>query len=150
MSSKISTVFDAISTNMAALFTTKTRIPFPESLADNAEIFLRNGYGIRFDGSNLSEGEFCNYNIDYSFTIILTQEFFDNESNYLTDDSSKKSILEDVYSIQKDFYNVDKIGLASSCEKIFLGSVGPLQSVEDKRHVRFIEINLIFTIKESF
>lgn len=150
MSSKISTVFDTISSTLATLFTSKTRIPYPESLTDNAELFLRNGYGVRFDGSNPIGDEFCNYSIEYSFTVILTQEFFDNESNYTNDDTSKKAMLEDVYTVQKDFYNIDKIGLLANCEQIKLGAVSPIQSLEDKRHIRFIEINLTFHVKEVF
>jgi hypothetical protein len=148
--SKISTVFDTISTDLATLFPTKTDIPYPESLSDNPETLLRNGYGVTFEGSTLNGDEFCGYAIDYNFKIILTKEFVDFDSNYSNDDTTKKELLEDVYLVQKDFYNVDKIGLGDNVERISLGSVSPIQSLDNKRKIRYVELNLTFNIKEGF
>jgi len=150
MTTKITTLLNTIDSRLATMFPNKQIIPYPESLQDNEEIFLRDGYGVKYNGGNPVNGEFCNYTVKHEISVVLSREFFDFDSGYSNDKNDKKSILEDVYLVQNYFYNVNKIGLGVNCDNIELGSLSGIVPLENKRKIRSIEINFTFTIKEGF
>ena len=150
MTSKITTLLNTIDSKLATILTGKTIIPYPESIQDNEEVFLRNGYGVKYNGGNPTLGEFCNYSVKHDVSVVLTREFFDFDSGYTNDKNDKKTMLEDAYLIQNTFYNVNKFGLGVNCEMVELGALSGILSVENKRKIRSLEINFTFTIKEGF
>lgn len=143
--SKITTVYDGIVTALGTLYPAKTRIPNAIDLEDNIEGLVRNGYGLKIDGSNVVPHEFCNVSNEYNFVVVLTHEVIRTDSQHEQMDTAMKSLFEDAHTVEKDFYNVDKIGL-SDIEKIDLGGVGTPESFIIKRK-KFLAVDVSFLIQ---
>jgi len=148
--SKVSTIYDACLTTLATLFSTKTRIPNPYSLPDNHQPLLVNGYGLRVDSSTQVSGEFCNFVTDRTFTIIVTRELIKLDSKQDGFDTVIKNLLEDVYTIQKRFYNVDTLGLTNTIDNVVLASTSNVLEVNSgKFNFLAVEVPVIVTIREA-
>ena len=150
--SNLSTAYDKIVEKLAEYFTTATRIPYSESIIDNEKIFLRSGYGLRYDGATRLEAEFSNIRLGHNFTVILSREVIRLESDYLTSDTAKKALLEDSVTVQKNFFAVDQLGIADTISNIDINSVSPITKVEfeGNGHFIYIEISFLIELTESY
>lgn len=127
--SKISTVYDAILTELAALYPAKTRIPYPYSLADNNARFLSDGYGITIGPSSFEQFEFCDFMTVRDVTVTVTKEVFRTDSDYNVIDDITKSLLEDIYEVQKLFYSYNELNVPNDVAKVDLGGVSAVEEV---------------------
>lgn len=152
--SNISTVYNAILTRLGFIYssnTSYTRIPDPYELENNKEIFLRKGYGLKYNGASPVEGELNQYNNVHSFSIVLSRENIKLESQFTPVDDVTKNILEDVYRLQQDFYASNELNAQSSINIIDLGDVTPITTVfGDKDKYKTTEIFFNLNICESF
>jgi hypothetical protein len=148
--SKISTTHDAILSNLAALYPTKSRIPNPYSLSDNNKRFLTNGYGLRVESADFQEFEFCNFVVQRVFTVVLTKEIFRLDSDTGVTDVAVKELLEDVYEVQKLFYSYNELGIEASILKVDIGSVSAIETfLGDKQNFLSMTASFNFQIRES-
>lgn len=129
MSSKISTIYDKLLVELAALYPTKTRIPYPYSLADNNARFMIDGYGLTIGSSNFEPFEFCNFMNAREVSVTLTKEVFRTDSDPLVIDSVTKALLENVYEVQKLFYSYNELGIPNDIAKVDIGSVSGVEEV---------------------
>lgn len=141
----VSTVYDAILTRMASLFPSKTRIPNAYSEEDNHEHLLRDGYGLRYDGESLVQGQFNTISNEHLFTIILTRELIRVDPDTAEFDIIVKGLLDDMSTIRKDFYEVDGLGTVSA-EMITPNASTAITQVFGQKN-NFFKIETTFNIK---
>ena len=129
MSSKISTIYDKLLVELAALYPNKTRIPYAYSLGDNNARFLIDGYGLIIGSSNFEPYEFCNFMNIREVTVVLTKEVFRTDSDPVVIDSITKALLENVYDVQKLFYSYNELGIPNDIAKVDIGAVSGVEEV---------------------
>lgn len=129
MSSKISSVYDAIVSELEALYPNKTRIPYPYSLTDNNARFLIDGYGFTIGPASFEQFEFCNFMTSREVTVVITREIFRTDSDAITVDDVAKALLESVYEVQKLFYSYNELNVPSDIAKVDIGSVSAVEEV---------------------
>ncbi len=127
--SKISTVYDAILTELAALFPNKTRIPYPYSLPDNNARFMQDGYALAIGSSSFEQFEFCDFMTVRDVTVILTKEVFRTDSDFNVIDDITRQLLENVYEVQKLFYSYNELNVPNDIAKVDIGSVTAVEEV---------------------
>lgn len=148
--SRVSTVYDTILSVMATLFPNKTRIPNAYNLPNNNELFLRDGWGLRMDSGSQQSSEFCNFRLERGFTIVFTREVLKTDSQTTNEDTAVKALLEDVYTVQKDFLNVDQFGAAASIDFVLIGSSSAVtEFMGEAERFKSIEASFLINITED-
>jgi len=148
--SSISTAYDTILSTLVALFPTKTRIRNAIIVTDNPVTFLRDGWGLRVDDQSLTPSEFCKFETIRVFTLVLTREIVRTDSQYTQIDEANKLLLEDVYTAQKDFYNIDRLGIPHDISRIELaGTSGVAEVTSGKNNFKSIEVYFNVHIRET-
>jgi hypothetical protein len=127
--SKVSTIYDRLLVELAALYPTKTRIPYAYSLPDNNARFLVDGYGLTIGPSSFEQFEFCDFMNTREVNVVLTKEVFRTDSDASVIDSITKAILENVYEVQKLFYSYNELGIPNDIAKVDIGSVSAVEEV---------------------
>lgn len=145
MATSISTVYDGILTELAAIFSSKIRIPNAYSLVDNPTQYLRDAYGMRVDAAVETRRDFCTFSRIRDFTVILTREVIKTEIQTSQVDTAVKAMLEDVYTLQKEFSNADQIGVATSLDKIDVGAFTGIEYFNFEKS-NFISTEVSFSI----
>lgn len=152
--SNISTVTDTIIQRLGYIYssnTSYTRIPDPYELPNNKEIFLRKGYGLKYNGASKEESEFNQYVFNHSFSVVLTRENIKLESDTTPLDDVTQVLLEDVYRLQQDFYSSSELGIQGNIRLVDLAEVSGVTTVSTENDkFKTIEINIDFMICESY
>lgn len=109
--SKISGTYDAILTSLSSLFPNKTKIPYPYDLSEkNNHRFLDNGYGLIAGSQSFDEtSDFCRLQTIRNFSVVISREVYRTDSDTTILDASVKSLLEDIYSVQSEFYSYSEL-----------------------------------------
>ncbi len=151
MSSKITTIYDQILVELAALFTGHTRIPYAYDLGNNDDNFLRKGYGLKVGSSTKVDLALCDIAFDRTFTVVVTRESFNTGSNPTGYDDLVKELMEDLFLVQERFMAQDQLSIEASIVKIEPAGQSPIEQLEGDR-VNFLtqEADFIFTIKEDY
>lgn len=148
--SKVSTIYDTLLTTLATLLSGKTRIPNTYAIEENPMQYLEDSWGLRIDPENPAASEFCRFSRLRTFTVILCREVFADEFDTTNNDTAVKALLEDVYTLQKDFMNPDQIGIESNIEKIDMGGTGPIVSlIGSNKNFIFIEVYFNIQITDN-
>jgi hypothetical protein len=127
--SKITSVYNAIITELANLFPNKTRIPYAYSLPDNNLRFLSDGYGMTIGSSSFEQFEFCDFMNVRDVNVVLTKEVFRTDSDSDVIDDITRTLLEDIYEVQKLFYSYNELGVPNDIAKVDIGSVSAIEEV---------------------
>lgn len=127
--SKVSVVYDALIQELETLYTGKSRIPYPYSLPDNNSRFLIDGYGLTIGSSTFEQFEFCNFMNSREVSVVLTREVFRTDSDAHVIDDITKSLLEDIYEVQKLFYSYNELNVPNDIAKVDIGSVSSIEEV---------------------
>jgi len=147
--SKISTIYDQIHTALAALYPNHTIIPNAISLTDNMDNLLVKGYGLKVGPQTAIEHEFNNFATEREFIVVFTREVPRMDISQSEFQTYEKELLEDIYIVQNDFYNVDQIGIEASISKIDLGPVSPVEFVRgEKNNFISTEASFLFAVRE--
>lgn len=148
--SKVTTVYDALVSNLATQFPTLTRIPYPYSLQDNNARFLQNGYGLKMGSAAFELHEFCNFMVGREVSVVFTKEVFRTDSDEVIVDDIVKALLENVYSVQSLFYSYNELGIEASIAKVDIISVSAVEEVRSGNSAFLsMEASFNFSIKES-
>ena len=136
MSSKISTIYDALLTRLASNFPNHQRLPVVYSIESNPENYLDQGYALVIGaGLNSKRHLSCQLDIERTMTVVLTRQFWALELDASPKAAVEKLLLEDQYTLIADFEK--NIALndpsVSACE--FVGDNG---------------IEIVFLNKNSF
>lgn len=148
--SKITTIYNAVLTALSTLYPNKTRIPNSLVLSENPEQYLRDGYGLRIDPESPADSEFCVFSRNRIFTILLTKEVLTTDMQTAQMDTASIALLEDVYSLQKDFMNADQIGQESSIEQIRMaGTSGIIPFIGERENFIVVEVSFQIQITDT-
>lgn len=149
--SKISTIYDQLSSvTVPALLPNHTRFANAYSLEDNMDGLLVIGWGFKIGSSTPFASDFKSFNNIRTFSIIITREIIELESQFDTLDTVSKNLLEDVYILQKDLINVDQIEIEESIEQIQAGGVSGIEFIAgDKFNFAFLEADFLINIREN-
>lgn len=148
--SRISTVYDRLLVELAALYPTKTRIPYAYDLIQNDDNFLRSGWGLKVGPASPTTLEWCKNAMERQFSVAIVSEVFNTGSNPVIYDDIAKGLLEDIYKAQDRFYEPDQIAIEGDIVKIDLVSISavePLQS--EKLTFLSMEATFNFTVQEE-
>lgn len=142
--SNITTIYQGIIAACVAQWTTKTRIPNPYSLPDNADNFLRDSWGIKVGPSSPVPFENLSFMTKREITMVFTREMVATDSDTDVPDDIGTRLLEDVYEAQNMFYGVDKMGI-SQIQNVELGSTSAIAQVRSGKN-KFLAIEATFTL----
>ena len=146
---KISTIHDTINARLLTIFPSKTRIPNAYSLIDNAEQFLKNGFGLKYNGSSRVDFEICNRRESADFSLVLSSEFYHLETSQTAFDSPTKTILEDAEIFKARFYKTDLLADLNIISLDVTTTSGLANLSGDKYNFLTIEINFKIDYFES-
>lgn len=151
MASNITTVYNTTKTAINTLIGTgRTRIPNPYNLEANNKSYLENGWGLKVGSKVQRDGEFGTFVVDQILTVVLTRQIKRLETDSTSQDAIFVAMLEDVYTLQKDFYNNDEMGMPNNVRMISLGTVSGIEPfLTDKLNFFGLEAEFIFTIAET-
>lgn len=148
--SKVSSVYDALITELSTLFPNKTRIPYAYSLVDNNARFLIDGYGLTIGSSSFEQFEFCNFMNSREVSVIVTKEVFRTDSDAQVIDDITKQLLEDIYEVQKLFYSYNELNVPNDIAKVDISSVSAVEEVNSgKQSFLSMAASFQFFIVES-
>lgn len=148
--SKVSSVYDALVTELSTLFPSKTRIPYAYSLVDNNARFLIDGYGLTIGSSSFEQFEFCNFMNAREVSVVVTKEVFRTDSDAQVIDDITKELLEDIYEVQKLFYSYNELNVPNDIAKVDIGSVSAVEEVNSgKQSFLSMTASFQFFIVES-
>ena len=146
----ISTVYDSIITKANTLFASKTRLHNPYEFSDNAEIMMKDAWGLKVNGAERLDIEFCNLSISRQYTLLLVRHFPTVGAAKDAFDSISKSLLEDQQLFLNLVYSPTELGVASLIDKIDINSIGGIEfNVSDQKKYLFIELTFTITLSTA-
>jgi hypothetical protein len=141
----ISNIYDAIQTEVALIFPTKTELSDPRLIENNDMVSLSNGYGIDFGPAiNTNRQLGCFYSIRREITITVTRQFLGGHKSNTIYDTTNKNILEDLHLLIKLFEKNEIIANEISNYK-FLSDGGIERVFGENKN--FVMIRAIFQIE---
>lgn len=150
MTSKITTVYDQVRSVIATLLSSRTEIRDPEDLGSNPVHLLKNGWGVRGWASRSEPSQFNVFTEVKTVIIVLTKEYQQVANSTATYHANNKALLEDVYTLQKDFMNQDQIEIEASIERIDSVSTSEITKIDTgKENFRYIEVTFDIWITET-
>lgn len=147
MPSKLSNVYDSLRTRLAALYSAKTVIPYPYSLADNPQQFLVSGYGIKIgSGSNSDLSTDYLHTVDRSFSVVITAEAYDLSTGNSGLITATKSLFDDLYDLKNDLLDLGRVNPMYQGEGIVYDNDNGLEEVASGEK-RFLSLEAFFTFE---
>lgn len=149
--SKISTVYDFLTTELATLFPSKTLIPRPISVPDNSISFLRDGYNFYYAGKNFVDGQLKDINLSYDFIIIFTRELPRTDANPEPHKAAEKALLEDTFTVEKHFYDTDTISIPDDLDLVNVTpTTGTAEPIPGRNDFYEMRITITCRIREEY
>jgi hypothetical protein len=148
MSTEISSIYDDILTELDTVLTGKTRIPNPYSLENNPMTFMRDSYGLRVDGAEATQRDFNVFSRFRNFTVVLSREILTTEVQTTPTDTAVKAMLEDIYTLQKEFLGGDQFGSATNIDIVNAGGFSGIEFFNFEKG-NFISSEVTFSIMVS-
>lgn len=93
-------------TRLTTLFPTAdySRLANPYKIEENPETFLRKGWGLGIGSAINSKRQIsCHLSLRRELSVTLTREYFSLEEDPVAKSDTEKLILEDHFSLMKDF-----------------------------------------------
>lgn len=150
MPSKITTIYNAFLSDLETIFSDKTRLANAYALDNNPHNYLRNGWGLRIDPSDLYRPVFCTSGQSRLFSVILTREVIRVDTNADIIDTAVIAILEDVNTLILEIEKSDQLSVSSSIDKIDFSSSSGIEILgASKSQFVSIEVGFIINYKEN-
>ena len=94
--SNVTDIYDKMATILSTVYSTKTIIPNPFSVADNNDNLLKDGYGFYFGGAGLPSFDLPSFQ-GYSreFILVLVRGIYRADDNTSLFGSTQKAMIED-------------------------------------------------------
>ena len=150
MSSKIVAVYSRLIEVLAELYPNKTRIPYAYDIERNNQRFLIDGYALAVQDAVFEEIDFCGFNVVRDIDVIFTRSLHKMDSSVDEIDELIKSMLQDVYLVQKSFYNYNELDIPESIERVRINSVSAPEEVigENSKYLQ-MSASFSFDINEK-
>lgn len=131
--SLVSTYFDALLVRLDALMTSAsgwTRIPNPYDVGENADVFLRKGYGLAIGAARNVQAINCNQIVERTIRVVICREAMFTDSDATGVDGVVKQLMEDINTVMADFEKNQSLNNGAG----FAGYVGDtgIQSIRDQ------------------
>lgn len=147
MSTKITTVRNALSSALAILYPNKFILPNPYILEENGN-FLIDGYGVAYRGASADiTREFCNVVFIHTYGIILAREMVKNDDDETAVKTEEISLLEDAVTLVKDFDDSDRLGIPEDIRTIDFVSIGDIIHVQGEGEDTYLTTEVSFNIR---
>ena len=127
--SNISTIYDRALVVLAALFPSKRRIPYPYVIERNNNQLMSDGYGMIIGPASFEEFETCGFLVARSISIVFTRQLYKLDSATSESDTIIKHLLEDVYTVQKSFYNYNELDISPNIARVDIVGVSEPEEV---------------------
>ena len=148
--SNISTAYDAIITRANALFASKTRLHNPYELSDNAEIMTKDAWGLKVNGAERLDIEFCNLSISREYTFILMRQFPTVGAASSAFDTITKALLEDQQVFLNNIWSPTELGIQNDIDQININSIGGIDFMNaDQKKYLFTELTFTITLSTA-
>jgi len=148
--STISISYDAVIAKANELFPTKTRMHNPYELSDNPEMIMKDAWGLKVNGGERVEIEFCNLSISREYSFILVRNFPTIGSTKDAFDSVSKSLLEDQMLFLSSIYSPTELGIQDDIDEIRINSIGGIEfNVNDQKKYLFLELTFTITLSTA-
>jgi len=131
--SNISDVVERIPVAMQELFPAKTRIPYPYFPERNNARFMNDGWGMIIGSANFEQLETCGFVVNRQISIIFTRSMFRLESKTQELDDIIEGLLEDVYTVQKSFYNQSQLDISEKIARVDIVDVSAPTEVNSEK-----------------
>ena len=118
---------------LAQLFPNKTRIPYPYFLERNNARFMTDGFGMIIGSANFEQLETCGFVVNRSISIVFTRSMFRLESKTSELDEIIEGLLEDVYTVQKNFYNQSQLDISEKIARVDITDVSAPEEVNSEK-----------------
>ncbi len=143
--SKITTIIDALRSDLLTAFPNKTLLADPITLENNANGLLIDGYGLYCGAGNSSDVDILHSTSEKQIiNVVFTRELLSTDHNPLPYQVVEKAMFEDKILVVKNFLAIDKLNISSSFDIIeYINHSGIESVVNDKRNY----INLIVTFE---
>lgn len=146
----ISTVYDSIITKANTLFASKTRLHNPYEFSDNAEIMMKDAWGLKVNGAERLDIEFCNLSISREYTFVLMRQFPTVGAAKDAFDSISKSLLEDQQTFLNNIWSPSELGLPNDIDQITINNIGGIEfTVSDQKKYLFLELTFTITLSTA-
>lgn len=111
MSTKITSVYNRIITDVEAALTSYTRIPNPYAPEENPELFLRKGYGVGVGPAENTRRLICGYfSVKRNFSVLLINQILTTDTNSSSRGDFERLLLEDQYTLINALENDNNLG----------------------------------------
>lgn len=148
--SKVSTVYDSLITKLVEIFPSKTRMHNPYEFRDNAELMIKDAFGVRVGPATRAEMEFNKLTLSRSFTVVFARSFATTGSAADAFDAVSKLILEDQQTFLNNIYSPNELGAQTAIDQIEINDISGVDFVATNEK-KFIssEVQFTITISES-
>lgn len=145
MPSKFSNVFDSLVTRLASLYSDKTIIPYPYSLADNPHQFLVNGYGLKIgSGSNSDLTTDYSSAVDRNISVVLTREVYGFTGIQTNLNTQIKALFDDMYDLKNDLLDLSRVSPMFNGETVDYDNDSGIEEVISGEQ-RFVSLEVFFS-----
>jgi len=125
VTTKVSTIYDALVTRCAAVLTSSVQIPNAYELERAGSLFLDSGYTIAIGPLENLETELTSLaTFKRTFGITLTRKCAATESDATTRGTIEKQMAEDMLALAKDFETATAISAAGVADCQYMGDSG--------------------------
>lgn len=147
--SKISTVYAALISSIETLYPLKTRLHNPYNLEENPDLVRKDSWGLKVEGANREDIEYCNLSLSRSFTMVFLRQFVSLAGKEDGFDVVTLGILEDQQLFSQLIFSPSELGVESDVARIEIESISGIQELAsgEKKYL-FGEITFNITISE--
>lgn len=151
MTSKITTIHDALLELLETTLPDHVRISNPYDLNDNADIELEKGFGIKFGEASSQQRLTCNLDEDRTMSVVLSKRM----DSLRTDEERKADVaielMEEAMTVKRALSG-NVLQTAGAAKLNFQGDSGIQENIrgQDSKHFIDIEITFEITYFETF
>jgi hypothetical protein len=148
--SKITNVYDAILNKLTSLYPAKSRLANPYEYEDNADVILKDAYGLKVMSGTRSDIEMNSLSIGRSFSVVFIQQFASVGAKGTPFDTISKALLEDQQTFLNNINSPTELGQQSNIDFIEIDNISGIEFVatKEKKHL-LCEIHFTITISEA-
>ena len=146
----ISSTYDAVINKANVLFASKSRLHNPYELSDNPELIMKDTWGVKVNGAERLNIEFCNLSISREYTFILMRQFPTVGAAKDAFDSITKSLLEDQQIFLNNIWSPTELGVQNDIDQININSIGGIEFMTaDQKKYLFTELTFTITLSTA-
>ena len=134
---------------MDSVFSSKTRLNNPYELKDNAEIIMKDSWGLKIGAAEWQDMEFCNLSMSREFKVMLLRNFITNGSKETAFDGVSIALMEDQQTILNHLYSKSELEIPDTIDIINIEQATGIEFMQaDQKKYLFCEIAFRIITKE--